>query len=149
MSLVASHPLKQNQEACAHQVEFEKYMKNINKISEKLHKNKGETLVETLVALIIAVLPFTFLATSIVTAARINGMIREDTSSFVTVETATALSSEGYNPGPASDFTMEFNCENDISSYVGNDSEDRRVTRYEIYKTDAEGNSKLLYYYYR
>lgn len=48
---------------------------------KKLHSQRGDTLVETLAALLIVVLTMAFLATSIVTAARINAGVREtDTS---------------------------------------------------------------------
>ena len=48
---------------------------------KKLRSQRGDTLVETLAALLIVVLTMAFLATSIVTAARINAGVREtDTS---------------------------------------------------------------------
>lgn len=48
---------------------------------KKLRSQRGDTLVETLAALLIVVLTMVFLATSIVTAARINAGVREtDTS---------------------------------------------------------------------
>ena len=48
---------------------------------KKLRSQRGDTLVETLAALQIVVLTMAFLATSIVTAARINAGVREtDTS---------------------------------------------------------------------
>ena len=48
---------------------------------KKLRSQRGDTLVETLAALLIVVLTMAFLATSIVAAARINAGVREtDTS---------------------------------------------------------------------
>ncbi len=48
---------------------------------KKLRSQRGDTLVETLAALLIVVLTMAFLAISIVTAARINAGVREtDTS---------------------------------------------------------------------
>lgn len=49
---------------------------------KKLRKNRGETLVETLAALLIAVLVLLFLASAIVGAARLNAAIRKTDVSF-------------------------------------------------------------------
>lgn len=49
---------------------------------KKLKQSRGETLVETLVSLLIAVLSFGILATSVVTAARINAKTRAADVSF-------------------------------------------------------------------
>lgn len=44
---------------------------------KKLRSRRGETLVETLVSLLIVVLCLSFLATAVVTAARINASVRD------------------------------------------------------------------------
>lgn len=44
---------------------------------KKLRSRRGETLVETLVSLLIVVLCLSFLATAIVTAARVNAGVRD------------------------------------------------------------------------
>ena len=44
----------------------------------KLRSRRGETLVETLVSLLIVVLVMAFLATSIVAATRVNAKVRDD-----------------------------------------------------------------------
>ena len=44
----------------------------------KLRNNRGETLVESLVSILIAVLAFGILATSVVTAEKINAKTREE-----------------------------------------------------------------------
>lgn len=49
---------------------------------KKLRKNRGETLVETLAALLIAVLVLLFLASAIVGAARLNAAIQKTDVSF-------------------------------------------------------------------
>ena len=48
--------------------------------------SRGETLVETLVSVLIAALAFAFLSTAAVTAARINAAAREDVSFRYTAE---------------------------------------------------------------
>ena len=44
----------------------------------KLRDNRGETLIESLVSVLIAVLAFAVLATSVVTAEKINAQTREE-----------------------------------------------------------------------
>ena len=48
----------------------------------KLRNNRGETLVESLVSILIAVLAFGILATSVVTAAKINAKTRNTNVMF-------------------------------------------------------------------
>ena len=56
----------------------------------KLREKSGETLVETLAALLVATLVLLFLSTAIVTAARINKKVKDtDTSFNYPQETAT------------------------------------------------------------
>ena len=49
---------------------------------KKLKSTRGETLVETLVSLLIIVLTFAFLTTSAITAAKINAKVRQRDVSF-------------------------------------------------------------------
>ncbi len=49
---------------------------------KKLKGNRGETLVESLVALLIAVLAFSFFVTASVTAGRINAKVKNTDVSF-------------------------------------------------------------------
>lgn len=57
---------------------------------DKLRTKRGETLVETLAALLVATLVLLFLSTAIVTAARINKQVRDtDTSFRYSTENAT------------------------------------------------------------
>lgn len=53
---------------------------------KKRRSKAGETLVETLVSVLIAALAFAFLSTAAVTAARINAAAREDVSFRYTAE---------------------------------------------------------------
>lgn len=75
---------------------------------KKLHSQRGDTLVETLAALLIVVLTMAFLATSIVTAARINAGVREtdtslhyDGSAVPVQETLTITRQGGTGTGSA------------------------------------------------
>lgn len=68
---------------------------------KKRRSKAGETLVETLVSVLIAALAFAFLSTAAVTAARINAAAREDVSFRYTAEqrkTAT-VTAEGTRSG--------------------------------------------------
>ena len=49
---------------------------------QRLKEKKGETLIETLMAIIVATLVLLFLATSIVTATRVNKTVEETDTSF-------------------------------------------------------------------
>ena len=49
---------------------------------KKLQNRRGETLIETLTALLIATLVCLFLATAIVTGSRVNAKVRETDVSF-------------------------------------------------------------------
>lgn len=55
-------------------------------MEHKLKSQSGETLVETLFAMLIVVLSITMLAGAIVTAARINKSARDHHTSFVTAD---------------------------------------------------------------
>lgn len=55
-------------------------------MKHKLRSQSGETLVETLFAMLIVVLSITMLAGAIVTAARVNKSSRDLHTSFVTVD---------------------------------------------------------------
>ena len=68
----------------------------------KKRRNKaGETLVETLVSVLIAALAFAFLSTAAVTAARINAAAREDVSFRYTAEPGetAAVTAKGAGSG--------------------------------------------------
>ena len=49
---------------------------------KKLKDSRGETLVETMVSILIAVLAFSFLAMAAVTAAKLNARVRDTDLSF-------------------------------------------------------------------
>lgn len=51
---------------------------------KKLKSNKAETLLESLISLLIATLSITFLSTSIVTAARTNQLVKNADATFTT-----------------------------------------------------------------
>lgn len=57
-------------------------------MKRKLRSQSGETLVETLFAMLIVVLSITMLAGAVVTAARVNKSSRDLHTSFVTVDEA-------------------------------------------------------------
>ncbi len=54
----------------------------MKKLRTKIAAKSGETLIETLAAIIIAVLVLLFLSTSIITATRINKTVEEADTSF-------------------------------------------------------------------
>ena len=56
---------------------------------KKLHSSRGETLIESLCAVLIVTLVMLFLSTAIATAARINHRVRTTDTSFQTGGTAT------------------------------------------------------------
>lgn len=53
-----------------------------NTLTKKLENQKGETLVETLVSILIITLTIAFLTTAAITAARINDKVRDTDVSF-------------------------------------------------------------------
>lgn len=57
---------------------------------KKLQNRRGETLIETLTALLIATLVCLFLATAIVTGSRVNAKVRETDVSFRYAEDGAA-----------------------------------------------------------
>ena len=68
---------------------------------KKRRSKAGETLVETLVSVLIATLAFAFLSTAAVTAARINAAAREDVSFRYTEEPGktVTVTAEGAGSG--------------------------------------------------
>lgn len=53
-----------------------------NKITKKIFSAHGESIVETLIALMIVAMSFTILAGAIVTAARVNAGIKNENETF-------------------------------------------------------------------
>ena len=70
---------------------------------KKLKSERGETLIESLVSLLVAVLAFAFLAMAAVSAEKINAKTRSTDISFHYAETGTesgvSLKGEKYNQG--------------------------------------------------
>ena len=63
---------------------------------KKLRSRRGETLVETLVSLLIVVLVMAFLATSIVAATRVNAKMRDADVAVVFVGLPELAEAEGW-----------------------------------------------------
>lgn len=114
-----------------------------DKILKKIKNGRGETLIETLVALLIVVLPFVFLSTTVVTAARINHKIREDNSSFVTYQSAATMSDKGYSAAKK-DGKLIFK-----GSKAGEPEVQTDIVINEVYKKADEKNRRLYFYYER
>lgn len=68
------------------------------KVKNRIKDHSGETLVETLVAMLIVVLPFLSLAAAVMTSTRINYQVKNNNSAYLSYEDAKAADSkEGYS----------------------------------------------------
>lgn len=68
------------------------FVPKLNKVRGKLKSSKGETLVETLIAMLIIVLPFVTLAAAVMTSSEVNHQIK--------IENSTTLDYENPNTYP-------------------------------------------------
>ena len=66
---------------------------------KKLRSQRGDTLTETLAALLLVVLTMAFLATSLVTAARMNAGVRQTYTRRRAATATTPMSKQGRTAG--------------------------------------------------
>jgi len=97
----------------------------MRKIINRLKKNKGETIAEALVAVLIMELVFVFLANAVVTSAGINARARNTDVSF---EVGTVINTSDY------------------SAVIKNNGYSVISTEVDLYRTGSDADN--AYYYY-